>query len=127
LLSTDDPDTAQTFYGELFGWRAEALEAGPGMELWLWRLPGFAGGEPQQPVPRDVVAAMMRTDPSAGGPPPNWGVDFWITDADAAAAATPELGGSVLAAPFASPPFRRAILADPNGAPFSVSQLMLPA
>ena len=62
LLSTDDPESAQAFYGELFGWQAEAFDAGPGMELWLWRLPGYVGGEPQQPVPRDVVAAMTRLD-----------------------------------------------------------------
>ena len=76
------PIAAQAFYGELFGWRAESFDAGPGQEVWLWRLPGYVGGEPRQPVPRDVVAVMMRTDPSAGGPPPSWSVDFWIADAD---------------------------------------------
>jgi predicted enzyme related to lactoylglutathione lyase len=126
LLNTDDPGAAQAFYGELFGWRAEAFDAGPGMEFWLWRLPGFVGGEPQQSVPRDVVATMTRIDRSAGAPPPNWTVDFWIDDADAAAATAPGVGGSVLAGPFEAPPFRRAILADPNGAPFSVSQLTVP-
>jgi predicted enzyme related to lactoylglutathione lyase len=124
LLSTDDPEAAQAFYGELFGWRAEAFQAGPGQDLWLWRLPGFVGGEPQQPVPRDVVAAMMSVGPE--GPAPSWSVDFWIADADAAAAVAPALGGSVVAPPFEIPMFKRAILADPSGATFSVSELQLP-
>ena len=89
-LSTDDPDSAQAFYGQLFGWRAESFDAGPGAEAWLWRLPGYVGGEPEQPVPRDVVAVMMRVPADQpGGPPPNWGVDFWIDDAEAAASRTP--------------------------------------
>ena len=125
LLSTHDPEAAQAFYGELFGWRAEAFDAGAGQELWLWRLPGFVGGEPHQPVPRDVVAALVRV--GADGPPPGWSVDFWIADAEAAAAAAPGLGGTVVAPPFEIPMFKRAILADPGGATFSVSELQLPA
>jgi hypothetical protein len=127
LLSTDDPDAATAFYGDLFGWRAEPFDAGPGVELWLWRLPGYVGGEPEQPVARDVVAAMSRIDPSAAGPAPNWGIDFWIADADAAALAAPALGGTVMAPPFEVAGFRRAVLADPHGAVFSASQLLLPA
>ncbi len=129
LLTTDDPDAAKAFYGELFGWRAEAFEAGHGVDLWLWRLPGYLGGEPQQPVPRDVVAAMTAIDASgsAPSPPPNWSVDFCIADADAAATSAPELGGSVVAPPVEVAGFRRTVLADPHGAVFSVSQLRLPA
>lgn len=128
VLSTSDPDGAKVFYGDLFGWRADEFEAGPGVELWLWRLPGYAGGEPQQPVPRDVVAAMTLIDgPQGAGQPPHWDVDFWIADADAAAAAVPELGGSVVAPPIEVANFRRTVLADPNGAVFSASQLQLPA
>lgn len=120
LLMTDDPAGAEDFYDELFGWRAETFNAGDG-QLWLWRLPGFVGGEPEQPVPRDVVAAMM-----AAPGPARWDVDFWIADADAAAARAAELGGSVLAPPATETSFRRAVLAAPDGAAFSVSQLQLP-
>ncbi|MFZ1992581.1 MAG: VOC family protein [Solirubrobacteraceae bacterium] len=123
LLTTPDPDGARTFYGELFGWEAE--EFGP--SIWLFRRPGYVGGEPEQPVPRDVVAAMTAADPSglAGGMPPAWSVDFWIADADAAAGAASGLGGSVVAEPFQDANFRRAVLAAPDGATFSVSQLQL--
>jgi uncharacterized protein len=122
-LNTPDPERAREFYGELFGWRAESFDAGPGMEMWLWRLPDYVGGEPQQPVPRDVVAAMSRAD----GSPASWSVDFWITDADAAAAAASQFGGRVIAPPFDEAGFRRTVLADPHGAVFSASQLQLPA
>ncbi len=123
-LNTDDPDAAQAFYGDLFGWRAEPFQAGPGVELWLWRLPGYVGGEPEQPVPRDVVAAMSKA--SAEAPVPGWSVDFWIDDADVAAASAPELGGRVVAPPSEMAGFRRTVLADPYGAVFSASQLQLP-
>jgi uncharacterized protein len=102
-LSTPDPEGANAFG-----------------EATMWRLPGYAGGEPEQPVPRDVVAAM-----SAGGAPAQWSVDFWIDDASAAAAKTPRLGGSVVAPPSEIAGFKRAVLADPQGAVFSVSQLLL--
>ena len=55
-----------------------------------------------------------------------WGVDFWIADAERAASVAPELGGTVIAAPHDAPPFRRAVLAAPDGATFSVSELRLP-
>lgn len=125
MLSTDDPDSARAFYGELFGWRAEPFDMGPGAEVWLWRLPGYVGGEPQQPVPRDVVAAMMRA-PSDNAQPPNWTVDFWIADAEAAAAQAPDLGGTVLAPPQEAAGFKRTVLADPHGAVFTASQLLAP-
>jgi uncharacterized protein len=118
-LRTPEPDAAAAFYGAVFGWRAEPFGP-PEAGMALLRLEGFVGGEPQQPVPRDVVAAMVPGDVAA------WDVDFWIDDADAAAQRAPALGGSVVAAPHDAPPFRRAVLADPEGATFSVSQLVAP-
>ena len=122
LLSTPDPDGAAEFYGSVFGWRCEPFtDAGPGISL--FRLPGYVGGEAEQPVPRDVVAAMAAVpDPDAAAA---WSVDFWIADADAAAGVAPDLGGSVIAPPHDAPPFRRAVLAAPDGATFSVSELRL--
>jgi predicted enzyme related to lactoylglutathione lyase len=124
VLTTPDPDGAQAFYGRMFGWEAEAFpDGGPGLSL--FRRPGYVGGEPEQPVPRDVVAAMMALPQGSG--PAAWNLDFWIADAEHAAAAAPGLGGSVIAAPHDAPPFRRAVLAAPDGATFSVSELRLPA
>ena len=49
LLHTPDTAAAAAFYADLFGWTTEAF--GPAT---MFRLPGFVGGEPTQPVPRDV-------------------------------------------------------------------------
>jgi len=115
-LHTPDPDTAARFYHDIFGWEID--EFAPGVSL--FRLPGYVGGEPAQPVPRDVIA-VMALDEDPAHPPARWSVDFWVTDADTAAARAPELGGSVVVAPFDSVPKRQAVLADPAGAVFSVS------
>ncbi len=91
----------------------------------MWRLPGYVGGEPQQPVPRDVVAAMEPAQPDAA---PEWAVDFCVADADTTARTAAARGGRVLVAPHDTDiGFRTAILADPEGATFSVSQLLAPA
>jgi predicted enzyme related to lactoylglutathione lyase len=114
-LQTADVDAALAFYGSVFGWQAEPF--GPAT---LFRLPGFIGGTPTQPVPRDVVAVAI---PDGSGPP-RWGVDFWVADTDATAARAVALGGSVIQGPFDRPPFRGAVLADGAGAAFSISQLV---
>ena len=65
---------------------------------------------------------MAPPDPSI---PAHWNVNFRVSDADAIAARAAELGGSVLAEPFDTPGFRNAVIADPQGATFSISQLVL--
>jgi predicted enzyme related to lactoylglutathione lyase len=119
-LGTPDRDAAAAFYNAVFGWRLERFQFGD-MEVGLFRLPGFVGGEPQQPVPRDVVATVAPPGGETG-----WSVDFWIDDADRAVAAATEHGGSVVS-PVSEdyPGFRHAVLADPNGVSFGVSQLVL--
>jgi predicted enzyme related to lactoylglutathione lyase len=113
MLSTPDPEAAKAFYGAVFGWETESF--GPAA---IFRLPGFVGGEPQQPVPRDVVAVMMQGDAAA------WTPDFWVHDADAVATRADELGGSVLMPPSDTGVGRTAVLADPAGAVFSVSKVV---
>lgn len=111
-LSTPDPEGAKAFYGAVFGWETEPF--GPAT---LWRLPGFVGGEPEQPVARDVVAVAMPGDQS------RWDVDLWVDDPDATAEKASELGGTVLMSPTDTPMGRRAVLADPQGGTFSVSRV----
>ena len=111
-LHTPEPEAAARFYRDVFGWETE--EFAPGVSL--FRLPGYVGGEPAQPVPRDVVAVMAKDEA-----PARWSVDFWVEDADGLAARVPELGGGVVVAPFDSIPTRQAVLADPFGAVFSVT------
>ena len=120
-LSTRDPDRAKAFYGALFGWAADTFDMGE-IEITLWRLPGYEGGEPGQPVPRDVVGVMVPMSPDDDAPP-QWGVNFWVDDADASADKARELGGEVVVPPFDTPVGRDAVLADPQGAVFSVSKV----
>jgi predicted enzyme related to lactoylglutathione lyase len=119
-LQTPDPGGAKAFYGDVFGWQTEAFEMGD-QQAELWRLPGYVGGEPEQPVARDVVAVMAASN---GGAPAQWNVDFWIADADRAVATAERLGGEALMGPIDLPGFRMAALRDPQGAVFSVSQLV---
>jgi predicted enzyme related to lactoylglutathione lyase len=126
MLHTPNPAAAIDFYGELFGWRAEEFGVGES-QAWLLRLPGFVGGEPAQPVPRDVVAVMA---PLAGegpaGAEPRWSVDFWVDDVDATADRAAKLGGDVVVPPFDQEISRQATLADPHGARFTVSRVSPP-
>jgi predicted enzyme related to lactoylglutathione lyase len=119
LLLTDATNAATSFYGAVFGWQTEAF--GPAT---MWRLPGFVGGEPSQPVPRDVVAVMAPA--GDGDAPARWRPDFWVADAEAATAKTAELGGTVVEPVSPGPVGKNAVLADPAGAEFSISQLVLP-
>ncbi len=123
LIATDIA-RATRFYREAFGWHADTFPAG-GMEMTLCRLPGYVGGEPQQPVPRDVVAVMAPLGPEfPPGTPAHWSVDFWIGDVDAAAATASSAGATLIAAPHDTPGFRRTVIGDPQGAAFSLSQLL---
>jgi predicted enzyme related to lactoylglutathione lyase len=114
-LSTPDPEGAKAFYGAVFGWQTSAF--GPAT---MWHLPGFVGGEPQQPVPRDVVAVMVPGGRAA------WNVDFWTNDVDAAAERATALGGSVLSPPADAAVGRNTVIADPAGAVLSLSQIAPP-
>jgi uncharacterized protein len=59
-LSTRDPDRAKAFYNSVFGWEIETMGTGDA-EITMFRVPGYVGGRPAQPVSRDVVAGMSRT------------------------------------------------------------------
>ncbi|MBV8580718.1 MAG: VOC family protein [Candidatus Eremiobacteraeota bacterium] len=120
-LSTHDVDGSNAFYGTLFGWQTQTFGGAAGARAELYRLPGYVGGVPNQPVPRDVVAVVFE---STDERPATWNVDFWIDDAEAAVARITRGGGTVIAPPFDEGPFRRLVAADPWGAVFSLSQLV---
>jgi uncharacterized protein len=54
--------------------------------------------------------------------PPHWSVTFATDDTHAIADKAVELGGSVLVPPFDAHVVRVAVLADPQGAVFTVNQ-----
>jgi uncharacterized protein len=122
-LNAPDPAAAAAFYRAVFGWETDSFGLGE-MEVTLFRRPGYVGGNPEQPVPRDVVATMAPAGGEPGGA--RWSVDFWVGDMDAVLGKATALGGGVVVPPYELPMMRQAVLADPGGAAFSVTQLMLP-
>lgn len=133
-LNTRDARAAESFYGPVFGWEAETMELGDG-DFTFWRLPGYgdflAERDPELRARQaadgapggfaDAVATLVQD-----GVPPHWSITFAVDDADAAAAKTAELGGTVMVPPFDAPYVRMTILRDPQGATFTASKYMPP-
>lgn len=128
-LHTDDVATAASFYGAVFGWTT--LEVGDGT---MWTLPGYGdfletlnpgmrAAMKQMGAPERFEDVVARTFPRAGGPA-RWSVTFGVDNADAIADLARELGGSIRTAPRNVPWERFAVLADPAGADFGVSQFV---
>lgn len=118
-----DDEAAKAFYGAVFGWESSAMDE----QISMWHLPGFVGGEPQQPVPRDVVAVLVAVDDPTQVPP-HWSVDFWVGDLDATVETATRLGGAVIVPPYDVPgtPLTQAVIADPQGATMSVTKVRIP-
>ena len=104
----------QRFYGEVFGWTAEPLDA-PGVNYATWKL-----GD-------RTVGGMLEMNEQWEGIPSAWMVYFATTDTDDAAKRATELGGSVGAPPFDTAFGRIAVLVDPSGGHFSVVKPTQPA
>ena len=123
-LNTRDTEGAKAFYGAVLGWETDTFDMGEG-EITLWRVPGYVGGEPEQPVSREVVGVMapMSGDRFPADARLHWSVNFWVDDTDAIPDTAVQLGGKVVVPPYDAPGFREAVLADPQGAAFSVSKL----
>jgi uncharacterized protein len=114
-LSTPDPQAALAFYKPLFGWTSKDMDMGGGAYHVV------SVGETQ-------VAGVMAPQPGGPPMPPAWGVYITVADVNATAARCAELGGKVLAGPFPVPTVgQMAVLADPQGAVFSVMQYEAPA
>jgi predicted enzyme related to lactoylglutathione lyase len=105
---TRDYEGAKSFYGEVFGYQYQEIEDA-GFNYATISLDGQRpiGGIGELPpgVPQHI--------------PPHWRVYFEVADADAAAARTTELGGTVIQEPRDMPYGRWVDLADPQGAMFS--------
>ncbi|GFE18564.1 hydroxylase [Streptomyces glebosus] len=108
-LGTSDVAAAKVYYRQVFGWCAET---DPRQE---------AGGYTTLYLGEDPVAAL--TPLYAPGQPTAWTVSFAVRDADAVSAAVTEAGGRLLTGPMdVFDAGRFAVLADPEGAVFSVWQ-----
>ena len=114
-LATPNTERAAEFYAAAYGWTTETFGSG-GAGATLFRLPGYVGGLPEQPVSREVVATMVH-----GRGPARWSPNFWVPDAAAVEKLTAERGGRTVVPAFETPPGTTVVLADPQGALFSVT------
>jgi uncharacterized protein len=125
-LHTADPAAAAEFYSAAFGWRI--VDQGWGTAI---QVPGYgdhleATVDPdirtrQASAPEgfeDVIGGMA---PLRAGEQPHWHVTFTVADRDQAVAAVERLGGSVLSS-AEDDWTRNALVRDPDGAEFTVSQ-----
>jgi len=109
-----DPDAARDFYTKVFGYRYEPVE-GAGDAYMTFHAADSAGREGDTTL--GGIGDLGQRPP---GTPPHWLCYFAVADADAAAQAATERGGSVPAAVRDSPYGRIATISDPNGATFTV-------
>jgi uncharacterized protein len=109
--SQPDPEAAVEFYSGLFGWEFEdVMPPGAPGKYFIARIGG-----------RDVAA--VGSAPESGPSTAAWNTYIWVDSADEAAAAVRAAGGAVLAEPFdVGEAGRTAVVADPEGAVFSVWQ-----
>jgi uncharacterized protein len=106
-LVTTDIARAKGFYGELFGWKVEALNMGPGMTYDLVKL-----GE---------ASIAGFTPPQMEGVPPHWLPYISVADVDASAKAIRKNGGTTLSDAVDIPTVGRIQVArDPQGAIFAL-------
>ncbi len=112
-LNTDDPQRAAEFYSQLFGWHPEKGEDDPdGGYLHIKNGEHFIGGIPP-------------ARPRQPGEPPHWLIYFHTSDCDALTNKAKSLGANVYFGPTTLENVGRfSILADPQGAVFSLFQPM---
>jgi len=111
-LQTHDTAAAAAFYQGLLGWEAETTPDG---SYTSFVNNGRAAG------------GMMEIQAEWGDVPSNWGVYFSVADCAATVAQVQELGGAVMVPPNeASGVGVFAVVQDPQGAVFTVIQLLNP-
>jgi predicted enzyme related to lactoylglutathione lyase len=106
-----DPESAVTFYGGVFGWEfQDVMPAGSPSSYFIARIRGG-----------DVAA--VSSIPEGAPPMAMWNTYIWVDSADETTAKVIEAGGTVLTDPFdVGEAGRMAVLADPEGAVFSLWQ-----
>ena len=110
-LITSDPK-AVSFYEDVLGVTTNTVDMGAG-KYTMFQVAG-----------KEVGGTMP---PMAEGVPNHWHVYFSVEDTDATAAKVKELGGTVVVEPFDTPIGKMAVVADPQGAVFSLFQAPAPA
>ncbi len=130
VLHTSDPGAVLPFYAEVFGWAVD-----PDLGAGMIRVPGYgdhlaATVDPQiyvrqafaPPGFADVAAGIVPDENAASA---GWQVTFTVADRDAAAGTAERLGATVISSTDTAWT-REAVLRDPQGAVFTVSQFAPP-
>lgn len=131
-LRSPHPAAAMPFYSALFGWVTDDLDPSTGGMI---RVPGYGDHlvatvdpgirERQAAAPAgfaDVIGGVMAVGPDE---PARWQVTFSVADRDGSVATAERLGATVLRS--ADEQWTRsALLRDPQGAEFTVSQFTPP-
>jgi hypothetical protein len=115
-LGTRDAVKAEAFYTKVFGWEPQHKEFGP-MKYTEFYLAGrVAEGA--------AVGGMYTMPPEMEGVPPHWMSYFAVDDCDAVAEKAKSLGAGITLPPRDIPGVGRfSMLADPQGAAFSIIKL----
>ncbi len=104
-LHTPDPDAAQAFYADLFGWTYDPMDTQGGPPYSIIMNGGSANG--------GVTNIQM-------GEPPSWLPYFAVDSLEEAISTAEGSGGSKLAGPIPMPQGQIAVLADPQNAAFAL-------
>jgi predicted enzyme related to lactoylglutathione lyase len=139
-LHTADPERAIAFYGAMFGWVCDRLDIGTGDPAWLWRMPGYgdylAERDPEirerqaaDDAPNGFADAVAWMEPFGPGrdQTPRWSITFAVADADAACGRAVDLGATVVTPLFDTDYTRQAVVRDPQGADFTLSEYRPPS
>jgi len=131
-LYTPDRDAAMAFYTPLFGWRAADLDQGAGTML---QVPGYGDHlaatvdpdihERQASAPAGVADVIGGLVVIGAGETPRWHVTFTVADRDGSAATAERLGATVVSSSD-NMWTKDALMRDPQGAEFTVSQFTPP-
>jgi uncharacterized protein len=132
-LHTSDPAGSSAFYSAVFGWVFDDLgfatmikRPGYGDHLAATSDPDIHARQSEVSAPAGFADAIGWLVPADVTEQPHWHVTFTVADRDAAASDVERLGGSVLTRTD-SDWTREALVRDPWGGLFSVSQFAPPA
>jgi predicted enzyme related to lactoylglutathione lyase len=131
-LHAADPAASRSFYEEVFGWAFTDLGfatmirvPGYGDHLAATVDPGIHERQAGVGVPPGFADAIGWLTAADEHHPPTWQVTFTVTDRDESAAKAESLGGRVVRREE-SDWTKLAVIADPEGAEFTVSQFTPP-
>jgi predicted enzyme related to lactoylglutathione lyase len=103
-----DPDGTKKFYSQLFGWKVETMNMGPGAEYTMLK----TGDRP--------AAGLIRMPAEAGPAPTMWMSYVTVADLPAAIGKARALGAKICKDVTTLPMGSFAIITDPQGATFGL-------